>query len=769
MPSVVRPEIDPDVIDKVIYHLCCREGGVFTPHNLVQWDDTKFGKIHEIRGMPQFGKTKTMFMLGWILYFKYGTPMILVPRSDSAAYSDIKSSIKDFNALIKETIHTVRQSKRGCPTDAYGFKYVCTRDKKAEVERTISSGHPFVYARVGTAGNVRKIADNYLPLIARKFGASPDGYINACVMIDEAQNTIQHSGLHERATAVLSSKRFRTDRAYHIESYDGIREALMCGIALKVLGEDSWEYAISEHAKSEKDESYNYILPPDLKQGWDQAGEAIRARSDGELFFGLFNCVRHVVLVSATMTPTHINQRQLAGNIITVPTPTGPHCGFHHNLEEQAQIKCTAIVMNEKLSRLDKITDNVPALFTTAEKIVARDGFDHFLVSLSTGRNAKIDEAIDKIREQHWESQKAVVIISAYASSTDLRLGKRCGVRVTGNRKAQLILKRFKEADQALHTAPLKRRLPEGKLYGDDVKGKDRRTRKLMRSGGDLGQYGEIHSVPMHGSQEGAGAGAAAATSALEIRLPKTSQYRVRASLDIVHEAIGMSGIALDGIKIITIGATLLREGVTVKTNNHRLATTAMIICASLDSLKKWDHGRLIQVTARTAGLMHKGQRMPELFAPKEVIEHLREAYKFQEAVYDAVDQGSAMGQTPVKAIREQDVKGFAEAPRANIAKKNQQPRKILPDVMHGSSSSLSLPLPEEGVTKQKKDDSADDNFVDDGYDPVDQKILKMHGDRHFGSKKRKRKRSGDHVRPVNNRDAQRPRTSSSSSSSSAV
>ena len=194
-----------------------------------------------------------------------------------------------------------------------------------------------------------------------------------------------------------------------------------------------------------------------------------------------------------------------------------------------------------------------------------------------------------------------------------------------------------------------------------------------------------------------------------------------------------------------------------------------MIICASLDSLKKWDHGRLIQVTARTAGLMHKGQRMPELFAPKEVIEHLREAYKFQEAVYDAVDQGSAMGQTPVKAIREQDVKGFAEAPRANIAKKNQQPRKILPDVMHGSSSSLSLPLPEEGVTKQKKDDSADDNFVDDGYDPVDQKILKMHGDRHFGSKKRKRKRSGDHVSPVNNRDAQRPRTSSSSSSSSAV
>merc|ERR1712216_21311 len=123
-----------------------------------------------------------------------------------------------------------------------------------------------------------------------------------------------------------------------------------------------------------------------------------------------------------------------------------------------------------------------------------------------------------------------------------------------------------------------------------------------MRSGGDLGQYGEIHPVAMHGSQGGAGAGAAA-TSALESRLPKTSQYRVRASLSIVQEAIRMSDIALDGIKIITIGATLLREGVTVKTNNHRLATTAMIICASLDSLKKvgsWKvdtghgaHGRL--------------------------------------------------------------------------------------------------------------------------------------------------------------------------------
>ena len=41
-----------------------------------------------------------MIMLGWILFFKYGTPMVLIPRSDASAYPDMERSVKDIKEVL---------------------------------------------------------------------------------------------------------------------------------------------------------------------------------------------------------------------------------------------------------------------------------------------------------------------------------------------------------------------------------------------------------------------------------------------------------------------------------------------------------------------------------------------------------------------------------------------------------------------------------------------------------------------------------------------
>ena len=705
----LRSEIDPCLVNKIIHHLCCESDGPFAQYKFVEWEDMLYGNIHEIRGLPQFGKTKAMLMLGWILYFKCGTPMLLIPRSDSAAYSDIKSSVNDFNLMIRETIYLLRGSKRGCPTDAYALKYICTRDKKSTVEEIINGGHPFVYARVGTAGNVRKIAEDILPIISRNFGASNDGYINCALMIDEAQNTIGHAGLHKGHNKDLhKSNRFKLDKAYHFDSYDGVQEALCYGIARETLGADSnFEMTVNGYLADEE----NCRIPASLADAYDTAGEHIRSRSeDGKsLQFGIFKCVRHVVLVSATMAPTLINQNHATGNVIAVPTPAVPHCGYHPSLNQEAQIPCYPIKVPERVSISDPITQNCPALFDVVKNsVMDSSGFHHVLAYLSLGRNQKIDEAITVMREQHWKSPKPVILMTAYATANDENIQKRCGVRITGNLKAQEILKMVENADKALHTAPLNRRRPPGMYYGDMVTCSDGRNRKLVRKGGDLRAYGEIYEIQALESDP--------KSIALEIRLPKSGHYRVRTALSIVQKAISLASVQLDHVKLVTVGASLLREGVTVKTNDHRLAATRMIICSSLTSLQKWDHGRLIQVSARIAGLMHAGQSMPEFYAPSDVIHSLREAYKFQGALYSAVDRGRCLGENPVKAIRNQNVNGFGKAPSANIAKPNQMPETIIDDVTHGSTFSCDDSGGENCHVSASRDDEAFlDGFDDNG------------------------------------------------------
>ena len=148
-----------------------------------------------------------------------------------------------------------------------------------------------------------------------------------------------------------------------------------------------------------------------------------------------------------------------------------------------------------------------------------------------------------------------------------------------------------------------------------------------------------------------------------------------------------LSGISLDTVKMVTVGAGLLKEGVTVKTNDHRLAATRMAIAGSLETLRRWDLGRVIQVSARIAGLMLDGQRLPEFYGPQVILDMLDEAYQVQMATYSAVDRGRLLNQTPRRALLEQNVEGCGDLNESvRLARPRQMPEDIHEDIRHNSS-----------------------------------------------------------------------------------
>ena len=659
-------------MDAVLHILFCADGAEFGEYRgLLEWDHNNYGRIHEIRGDPQSGKTYGMLSLATIRYFKYGQPCILIPRSAGEAYSDIKKSVEDFNAKILEAIIQVRGSAQGVHVEDYQLKYCCTADSargrgRDRVEGWIRETVPLVYSRIGSAGNVRTLCHDWLPLIARSYGITEDGYINALVLIDESHNTHQDARLHTGDRAAFALGRSQLQRAVHHTHFETLEDA----IELAVL---------ADYPESSRDSR-------SARRAVDRVKAQVRGRCDGRGRFTLLNCVRDVVNVSATHTPSHINQRTYQrGNVVEVPLPPGRAAGFSPLLQDHQRIQCHAIETVERVASEMSIEEAVPGLFTVVDERMDREGFDHTLTYLAIARNARIDETIDVLRKKYRRHDKPLILISAYATSTDSD-GVRRGARITGNRAAYPILKHLVSADRHLHYCPGDNRKPPDHFWGDSYACPDGRVRKLVRKGGNIPLHGKVRKQRRR--------------RRMDVRLPKAMQYRIRATLDIVQRALSVEGADLANVKIVTVGRTLLKEGVVVKTNDHNLAPTGMVLTGALKTLRGhgWNHVRTKQAAARIASpYLRDDQRIPEFFAPQEIIDQNNQAYSCQLAMYEAVDLGNERGQAPRQAIRAQNVAGYGDMPDGTrIAARRQMDDQVCADVRHGSTLNPDA-TPQEG------------------------------------------------------------------------
>ena len=86
------------------------------------------------------------------------------------------------------------------------------------------------------------------------------------------------------------------------------------------------------------------------------------------------------------------------------------------------------------------------------------------------------------------------------------------------------------------------------------------------------------------------------------VSFPRSRQYRVRTLLSLIHKSCELSGVDRKHVRILTIGSTLLREGVTVKTRDHQLAPTAMVVVGTANDKIEMNAVDAMQIMGRLCG-----------------------------------------------------------------------------------------------------------------------------------------------------------------------
>jgi hypothetical protein len=383
--------------------------------------------------------------------------------------------------------------------------------------------------------------------LVKAYGVTADGKMRLSFILDEDQQNVTTAQVNwSRREVALHSYSYRE------ELLEPFREALL--------------------AKMDKDEVDELLATIDQPAGPDNPDSADRPQ---RVAWSIPELATYMVGVTATLAPRVMVLGQEVS--ITSLVPADSYFGYASSLSENRTIKMVSTESLEADAAEDIITGDItkthplnafPHIRSVSKTVLARPGFEHLILFCSTSRNEHLMD-IGKwvLRNAVKDDDLAFACLSIGGSALS-----NYGSIVLGNDtpRARAVMARMGEADKLLH----KMREPGTQT----AIGGMHNGQRVLHSGGLLETKGSIAVDDP--------------TVLPEVAFVKSACYRIRTVLDVLQKALQLEGVDASRVKIITIGNALLREGVTIKTSDHNLGPTAMVL--AFKSLL--DHVRLIQV-----------------------------------------------------------------------------------------------------------------------------------------------------------------------------
>lgn len=445
---------------------------------------------------------------------------------------------------------------------AYHIKVVCTTDRAGIQSADLEARRCVLYCRISSAMNFRNTVRNEMPKLIRNCGMTAEGKMRVCLLLDEDQLNIQSSSLNR------CRREFQLHAAcYREDLFDTVKQQLQ-----RQLDNNS--------------EKVEEILDAMDQSGWT-----------------LLNLARFKIGVSATCAPRFVTTDEEV-QVTSLP-PAGNYYGYLGELPADRQIALVPC-LPETYVRIEEHgqghpLNQFPHLRSVGRSVFARPGFEHLLVYCQVSQNKELFEIAEWLLWNETSASEPVFACINIGSSQHTDFG---GVIIGNNtQRARNVLRLVAEADAMLFK-------PKDRGQGVPV-GAEHQGRRVMHGAGRLPTLGgtcvdDPEKLPTVG-------------------LPKTMCYRIRTQLDLLAKACELAGEPLEGIKIMTVGSNLLKEGVTCKTSNHQFAATAMVLAGKSLTSGQFDHVRLLQLTGRLCG-PRTDHRKPELFAAPEVLSELQKA-----------------------------------------------------------------------------------------------------------------------------------------------
>eukprot|EP00045_Choanoeca_perplexa_P013574 m.154534 g.154534 ORF g.154534 m.154534 type:complete len:956 (+) comp16390_c0_seq1:89-2956(+) len=559
-------------------------------------------------GHVQSGKTDTFIMVALVLFLKYNLGTLAFLLNTASAYTAIADSVAAFNAKLTGYGLTPSEASKIAMTVAtlQGQRGLSDHQMRRDV--------PAMYGRILRKTNITKGVQEGLKYVA-KCGTDEDGRINALLIIDEAHNVV----------ASQNSNLLGLERALHEDDLERYRPTMR-------------DYMMVFYKKPDGSADFeridNLLAKVDAR-GWQAK-----------------NLFKGILYVTATPTPIALTMATSTLQKINV-VPGNNYYGYGDEVDQDRRIELKEEVVQGPSSRSmpDLIAKHPWVMDRMDEYMAPERGFQHILV-YAGGKN---DDRVDLARALAVEYRGVpMVAMCLYGNNRGF------GSCLVFSEAAAGIANQLFAADKALHCNKSDHHVSvSGKkpAPGSNVMIRDGTIRRHRPPyGGHLQEAVDSNKAMWNLSAVVLHQGANVPIPT--VRFVNSPQYRDRVLLDIVYKAAELAEISVEQLKIVGIGMQLLREGVTLKTTDHKLAPTAMLYAGSTTV----DDVKLIQATGRIAG-RQQGGPPPTLHAPKHLLDELKAAYARLSACNESIDAGYQAGIPPAVAVaRREGVMALASA-----------------------------------------------------------------------------------------------------------
>jgi hypothetical protein len=716
-PEINRMEGGANLVHKLVYAIVVKHE-IYRDLLSVLLDDTDSTVF--IERPEQSGKTFTCTLMAWLSNICLGQAAYVLLRSGSQAsedYGKYGESVDALNRMIWLVMlgytfdgpngtgpyrkvpewYDRRLVKADLPSDStrFGFmnpfvlhSYDLRHDKtlsSSDARAVLNGRWPLVFSRLCTPSNVQRGIVHEMETMIKAYGVDEHGFANLTLLNDECQQNVKEgSRMQEEMHRPLSQNDalFRVNAAAIQESSE------------KRMSEDEAEAEMNQRFTLWQ-AGDGYAPPSPNGHGGGARFEAARAEFEGlqtvvgsldgtmldanalhvpEREYsrwersGFSACLKSIVRISATILSSQVSSEESdlrTGKVIALKVASNYH---GHNTSTGMDQNNALRIEWRGSSHLEFLEDgDYPTLpsppriqkFVMDETFaeLARNGYAHILLQVLGVNNGALlniarfliayaDENLEELAEP-----RPVIAITAYmhTSAGDYPGGPWLvfsqNAMPLRNVIAHIAQQMFVDADPK-SPAPV----PAGKI--------------AIRNGSEYAN-GIRTLLHQHASDT-------SVNNALQ--LPKHNSMFLKNVLALLDGAIEHLAWDKANIKLITVGANLLKVGMTPKTPDHKMSVTLGLLSASSRQLNNLTGEEISQgLPGRTSGSRDsehdpywaaRGDDLPPRLVAHGIVKDLLLTYKKLQQFGKAAATGRAEGQSLVSAMEDLDFTGFSDLPR---------------------------------------------------------------------------------------------------------
>eukprot|EP00045_Choanoeca_perplexa_P013982 m.161245 g.161245 ORF g.161245 m.161245 type:complete len:1032 (-) comp16521_c0_seq2:78-3173(-) len=566
--------VDQHITKKLLKGLC-RNG-----HCVLDLDFRKDNQnLVCLQGHVQSGKTNSFTMLSLVLFLKYNLGILALLLNNAAVYSEYEHTLDAFNADLvgygltedEAAAISIELSTKSGPTGGL-------------TESQLVKSKPAIYGRLLTPDNLLRAVGKAMQFIP-KCGVDDEGYINVALIVDEAHNT----------TASQNRDKFKLERAMHqFDMKSSLRGTMKAYLQVCYRTPDD---------QAADDARINEILGKIDQRGW-QVNK-------------LFKTIVHVTATTTPIAFTSTGAERL--QVLKIKLPDD-YVGFDTSVPLERRVTMKAEPHEEQDRRLPKLITKYRWVLRRMDEYVRSPDFQHVLL-YAPGRNE--DRLALAEFQAHRYGEVPFVALCLYGTHRGY------GASMIFSKGAASIANKIAAADAALNCnrSDLHVSVHPPFRKGSQLLTNDASKRCFRPPWGGHLLDAACSGKALVDISDGPGVS--------KVFFVSSILYRDRALYNILDKACELAGVQLNQVKIAGIGLQLMREGVTLKTQDHRLAPTAMFYANPVT-----DDVKTIQATGRIAGRQQEGASLPALHAEQEVLAKLQKAYERLRLSNKAMEDG---------------------------------------------------------------------------------------------------------------------------------